>query len=630
MASLLWWIGFNGRGGMPRAIAHATRVLVLLLLAGPVAAQVPRSIGNTGFEEPALSDQWGDCYAQLGSQQVPSWRTSHPMALGTNTCGDPPSERGPLIELWQYPGAAREGRQFAEINASANSRLSQPLCLATGEQVRWQLSHRARTGTDTMSVNINGTTNEIMRASTTTLGNGTVLSCGGGAVGDATCRQVAVTGAWADYAGVFTWTGPTGVQTLGFQSISTGTGNLAVGNFLDRIQVFVQPYVEFSTTSLSASEASGTVEVALRISGTLEFDLNIGIEVDTATSTATRGVDFDTPNGADVFVVQVPAGEYGGGTDIPITLTVADDREMEDGEVIALRVLPSDQYAVASTTTCGAAPAGMVQVLLSSDDVWVAVEKRELPGAKPGTAEFEVVYRNRSPVPSVGDPAAHDALVTIADDLAAGYADYAWTCEPEGAPSTTCAQASGTGAFYQTVLIPPASALRFRIVGTFDGAACRARNDAWLYMAWPDREATSVDARLAGVGTPVGDADNAASAGPWQRCADVSLTKTNTPGLNGDVDLDDDALVANTTTQYTLVVSNRGPDPADGVIVTDPAVPGLSCVSATCAAIGDAACPAATGASLLAELQGSGAVIPALAVESSVRIDVTCEVEAVP
>lgn len=629
MASLHWWFGCIGRGQSPRAASRALSAFVLLLASLPAMAQVPRSIGNTGFEEPALSAPSGGCYAQLGSQQVPSWRTSHPVALGINSCDDPASERGPLIELWRIPGSEREGQQFAEINASANSRLSQSLCLATGERVRWQISHRARTGTDTMSVNINGTANEVMRASTNSFGAGSVLGCGGGSVADATCRQAAVTGVWGDYAGAFTWTGPTGLHTLGFQSISTGTGNLATGNFLDRIQVFLDPYVEFSSTSLSASETSGTVEVALRVSGMLEFDLNIGIEVDTAASTAVRGVDFDTPNGADLFVVQVPAGDYAGGIDIPIALTVVDDRELEDGEVIALRVLPSDQYAVASTTTCGASPAGGVRVALSSDDVWLSVEKTTLPGAKPGTAEFEVVYRNHAPVPTQGDPLAHDAFATIFDDLAAGYADYTWTCTAEGAPHAACLAASGTGAYYQTVQIPAGSALRFRIVGTFDGAACRSQNRAGLYLVMPGVEATSVDARL-GLPAPRGDEDNIAFAGPAMRCADVSLTKTNTPGVNGDVDLDDDTLVANSITQYTLEVRNHGPDAADGVIVTDPAVPGLRCSSASCTAIGEAACPAATGASLLAELQGSGAVIPALADESSVRIDVTCEVEAVP
>ena len=630
MASPTWWFGCNGRGRSSRAASRALSAFVLLLASLPAMAQVPRSIGNTGFEAPVLTDRYGDCYAQLGSHQVPSWRTSHPVSLGTNSCGDPASERGPLIELWQSPAAAREGRQFAEINASANSRLSQSLCLATGERVRWQISHRARTGTDTMSVNINSTANEVMRASTNTFGAGSVLSCGGGAVADPICRQAAVTGVWGDYAGAFTWAGPTGLHTLGFQSISTGTGNLAAGNFLDRIQVFLAPYVEFSTGSLSASETSGTVEVALRVSGILEFDLNVGIEVDTATSTAVRGVDFDTPSGADLFVVQVPAGDYAGGIDIPITLAVVDDRELEDGEVIALRVLSSDQYAIASTKTCGATPADTVRVVLSSDDVWMAVEKTELAGAAPGTALFDVVYRNRTPAPTVGDPAAHDALVTITEDLAAGYADYAWTCTPEGVPSTACPFSSGTGAFYETVLIPPGSALRFRITGTFDGSGCRSPNSAKLYMAWPDREATSADPRLAGLGSPVGDADNEAFAGPRQRCADVSLTKTNTPGLNFEVDLDDDTVAAGTTTQYAIVVQNRGPDNADGTVLTDPAVPGLSCVSATCTAIGDATCPSATGAALVTELQGSGTVIPALSTEGSIRIDVTCEVEAVP
>lgn len=605
--------------------------LIACAVLGPGVASAQRAVGNTGFEEPVLAVSSGDCWLQLGSQQVPWWRTSHSVMLGRSTCDEPVPDRGPLIEIWRIKDAAREGDQFAEINAEMNSRLSQPLCLATGEVVRWQLSHRARKGVDTMSVNIDALANEVMRASTDTFGAGNVLSCGGGLVTDASCRLEGVTSVWADYAGQFTWTGSTGLHTLGFQSISTGSGSLANGNFLDRIQVFLDPYVEFSTTSLSVSEASGSLEVALRVSGVVEQDLPVAIAVDVAGSTAARGEDYDTPGSSDLFEVVVPAGDYSGGIDIPVTLPILDDRVLEDGETIVLRLREDGPYQVASTEvgTCGNPPNAVMTIALSSDDVWLSVEKTALPRADAGIAVFEVVYRNRSPVPTVGDPLAHDAILTLADDLATGYTDYAWTCTAEGSPAAACPEASGTGAFYRTVQLPPAGALRYRILATEERAGCSAQNEGWIYLVMPSVEATSVDPRL-GLPDPIGEEDNTARAGDERKCADLRLTKTNTPGQAGDVDRDDDVLMAGEPTTYALVVSNGGPADVEGAVVTDPVAPGLQCTTATCTAVGDAACPAESGGALVAALQGSGAVIPRLTAESSVRIEVTCTVEAVP
>jgi uncharacterized repeat protein (TIGR01451 family) len=107
--------------------------------------------------------------------------------------------------------------------------------------------------------------------------------------------------------------------------------------------------------------------------------------------------------------------------------------------------------------------------------------------------------------------------------------------------------------------------------------------------------------------------------------ADVRITKTNTPGVNGNVDQAADTVTSGTNTTYTIVASNNGPAPANNTVVTDPAS-GLSCTAVTCAAAGGAACPAATGAALISALQGAGAVVPTLPAGGTVTFTLTCGV----
>ncbi|MCC7249898.1 MAG: DUF11 domain-containing protein [Lysobacter sp.] len=108
--------------------------------------------------------------------------------------------------------------------------------------------------------------------------------------------------------------------------------------------------------------------------------------------------------------------------------------------------------------------------------------------------------------------------------------------------------------------------------------------------------------------------------------ADLRLTKTNTPGVNGEVDQAADTVTSGTTTSYALTVSNLGPDAANGAVLTDPAPTGLTCATASCTATGGAACPVATGAALVAALQGAGAPIPTLPNGGSVTVVLTCTV----
>lgn len=108
--------------------------------------------------------------------------------------------------------------------------------------------------------------------------------------------------------------------------------------------------------------------------------------------------------------------------------------------------------------------------------------------------------------------------------------------------------------------------------------------------------------------------------------ADLVLTKTNTPGANGNVDQAGDTVVSGAPSNYTITVTNNGPNAANGAVVTDPAPTNLNCPTATCSAAGGAACPAQTGAALVAALQGAGATVPTLPNGGSVTFALSCTV----
>ncbi|MEQ1514604.1 MAG: GEVED domain-containing protein [Lysobacteraceae bacterium] len=109
--------------------------------------------------------------------------------------------------------------------------------------------------------------------------------------------------------------------------------------------------------------------------------------------------------------------------------------------------------------------------------------------------------------------------------------------------------------------------------------------------------------------------------------ADLRLTKTNTPGVNGEVDQAADTVVSGTTTSYSITVTNNGPDAANGSVLADPAPTGLTCTTASCTAAGGAVCPVPTGAALVTALQGAGATIPTLPNGGSVTVTLTCTVQ---
>jgi len=106
--------------------------------------------------------------------------------------------------------------------------------------------------------------------------------------------------------------------------------------------------------------------------------------------------------------------------------------------------------------------------------------------------------------------------------------------------------------------------------------------------------------------------------------ANLSVTKTNTPGVNGNADQASDTVARGSDTIYSITVNNAGPAAANGTVVRDPASAGLNCSSVTCAvSAGAAACPAVTVAALQST---AGVTIATLPAASALTFTLTCNV----
>jgi uncharacterized repeat protein (TIGR01451 family) len=599
----------------------------LLLAATGAHAQVQRSFVNPSFEQPVLPGT--ACWSIRESADVPGWRTTEPPYTGSwgnsqhGTCGGHPDR--PVIESMQifkngWTGMqAQHGEQWAELNAQTPSRLYQTVCLAPGERVDWSLAHRGRSGGERMSFNIgpnaDGTGNvEILRAASNTVGAGTINACG--AMG--TCSYDGPVNTWATYSGNFIWSGSAGLQTIGFQSVTAGS----TGNYLDNIQLTLRPYVEFFPQAVTAGEADGAADVpSIRVAGVIKTDFDVVVNI--TGGTAALGTDFTAPGPS--FVVTIPAGDYGTGQDFPLPLSVIDDAVVEDNETVTLSIADDPaNYAIGSTSACGAPANADFTWTIADNDVDLMTTK-SVSDASPGVGHaftYTVSYANNTARPTTAPLDAHDAIATITDPMPAGISFGNWTCTASGGAS--CPAASGTGAINASAVLPAGAAaagglLTYTITATLDDpASCDAITNV-ANIATPPGLAEGTSAQP-GFDTPApgGAANNSAIVDVTLACADLSITKSATPG---DVQPGDEVA-------YTLLVGNAGPAAADGAVVTDPQPAGLDCSAGTLACgaeAGGAVCPASP---TVPALQGSGLVIPTFPMGGSLQFTLTCTVTA--
>jgi uncharacterized repeat protein (TIGR01451 family)/fimbrial isopeptide formation D2 family protein len=182
--------------------------------------------------------------------EVPGWRTTD------NAVGQY------IIEIWdyaqQYPSGVRtfpappDGNRYAELNAYDNGLLYQDVETTPGQTIKWRLSHMGRGGVDTMQLRIGQSTDnpydtEIIEQ----------MSDG--------------PSAWGTYTGTYTVPAGQTVTRFGFEAVSTASGNLGAGNFLDDIFLGTEPCVEAEKTVSPEGEVTVgdelTYEVTVKNTG---------------------------------------------------------------------------------------------------------------------------------------------------------------------------------------------------------------------------------------------------------------------------------------------------------------------------------------------------------------------------
>lgn len=159
-------------------------------------------IVNNLAEQPVIR---AGSYTITSENNVPGWETTAPDGK---------------IEIWSsgFNGVpAQEGNQFFEINANnyPNAALFQTLCLEPGSTIRWSVYHRARQGTDVARVSIGATVSSAVEQA--------IMADG--------------TNAWGYYSGTYQVPANQTTTVFVFESISTGSGNGSIGNFLDNFRI---------------------------------------------------------------------------------------------------------------------------------------------------------------------------------------------------------------------------------------------------------------------------------------------------------------------------------------------------------------------------------------------------------
>jgi uncharacterized repeat protein (TIGR01451 family) len=142
------------------------------------------------------------------------------------------------------------------------------------------------------------------------------------------------------------------------------------------------------------------------------------------------------------------------------------------------------------------------------------------------------------------------------------------------------------------------------------GLPTGAGSDAGNRQQWPEF-------------TPAAGADIDCTISNAVASANLGITKSNNL----------DSVVSGSQVTYGIAVRNAGPDAADGAVLADPVPTGLQdCALAApaCSASGGASCPATgsgAGQLSIANLQGTGVVLPVLPNGGAVTIQVTCTVQ---
>ncbi|MCL2332068.1 MAG: isopeptide-forming domain-containing fimbrial protein [Actinomycetia bacterium] len=235
----------NGEEGQPVSVKLDDQITYQVTLgsiwSGPTRTTSPRfqPVGGTekpphlnfingSFETPVTSTN-----IQASSAEVPGWK---------NTAED-------LIEIQhvgtdaQFAPSAPDGTQYAELNARTAGTLYQAVPTIPGTKVYWEFYHGARGAKAAPSANTD--VMDFLLGSSTTNLTQQVRASDSWTVG-----QPYV---WGHYFGAYTVPAGQTSTMFAFQSVSSTSGNLTQGNYLDGIRLYTSSYVELT----KSNDASG-------------------------------------------------------------------------------------------------------------------------------------------------------------------------------------------------------------------------------------------------------------------------------------------------------------------------------------------------------------------------------------
>lgn len=175
---------------------------------------------------------------------------------------------------------------------------------------------------------------------------------------------------------------------------------------------------------------------------------------------------------------------------------------------------------------------------------------------------------------------------------------------PSSKVCSTVAASGGTCVLTGTYQVLPGDLVAGNVVNTASVTSPEIQT--------PDDPAKSIDVTLT---TPIGAAFI---------FADLSISKTNTPGINGEVDQTNDTVTSGQNSTYTLVATNNGPDSVTGAVVKDTPTSGLTCAGTNTVSLAGDGVPA--GTFTIADLTGAGIALGTLTDGQSTTLTFSCEV----
>lgn len=377
------------------------------VIEAPTTPIPTRTLVNPSFELPAHSGStWKslDSYIPGDNSTLQGWFSTHPTTgyagAGNSRYND--ANGNPfkhLVELWvnSYKGVIpASGTQFAELNAQADSALYQDILVFSNETIPWSASHRGRAKNDVADIaevfisdplDWTGPTfsgNKLYSAELATSKDGSIsqITPTSGNVAESDSK-IALANGWAKYSD--TWIGPAVSKKyrFAFQSISTGSGNNTVGNFLDDIQIKLSPIVDLVDPQIEEVDPleNSVYYLPLRFNGqsestaTIEIDVSLG-EIDFTNytlETLVSGANTDVRAGVSARKLD------NGNIQLTIPPNIYDPNNPEHYISIPInfeRVLsPEDQLAqFVIVDTTGGGGQGVQDLLIPPSDSDFAVE----------------------------------------------------------------------------------------------------------------------------------------------------------------------------------------------------------------------------------------------------------------